>query len=104
VFCANDGASCLYVAAEKGNLDVVVFLTSHLHSSAAKKLLLMRKHNMSTCLHASAKHGHILITRYLLKIGGHELLYMKENSGASCRPVRIGGSGGQGPAEMPGAG
>ena len=57
---------------------------SHLESGVAKKLLLMRKIDMSTCLHASAMNGHVLVTRHLLKIGGNELLYMRKNSGASC--------------------
>ena len=88
--CAQEGFSCLSVAAQEGHVHVVRYLHELVqHTPIWTQLLLMRDNKGETCLHASCKNGHIAVNKYLFQSlltspGAKELPYVQLHDGTTC--------------------
>ena len=65
-----DGASCLYVSAQDGHLEVV----NALLEVGGRDLVMLTMDGGSSCLRISAANGHLEVVNALLKAGGRELV------------------------------
>jgi ankyrin repeat protein len=76
----NDEPSYLFLAVEKGHVEVVRALLE----VGGRELVMMTRNDGVSCLWISAANGDLEVVKALLEAGARELVMLTENNGVSC--------------------